>query len=139
MEIFELEDKISDLGNRIDELRDELNHSIGFIVGTIAELSEDYITTAIINNLLPHSIQEYIVVNYEKFSKSIVSILLKSEYYDVNNLFRYHNSSHRMDYVKILKEHTYLHDILANPNLQPYYKKEIKKYIAKHKRDLKKR
>lgn len=76
MQISELEDRIYELDNKIDDLHFDLNQQVGFIAGSIAELSEDYITTANVNNLLPHSIQAYIVANYKKFSKEIVSTLL---------------------------------------------------------------
>jgi hypothetical protein len=138
MEISDLEDKISDLDNKIDELRFELNQQVGFIIGAISELSEDYITTAIVNNLLAHSIQEYIIDNYKKFSKKIVSTILESEYFYANNLFRYNYHSNITHDSKILEEYQYLEYVLDNPNLSPYNKKEIKKRIAKHKRDLKK-
>jgi hypothetical protein len=133
MQISELEDRIYELDNKIDALRFDLNQQVGFIAGSIAELSEEYITTAIVNNLLPHSIQNYIVNNYKNFSSRIVSTLLESEHFYVNSVFR-------SDYVsnKILEDYNYLDNILANPNLNPFNKKEIKKRIAKHKRDLKK-
>lgn len=139
MEISELEDKISSLESKIDELRYDLDQQVGFIIGAISNLSEDYITTAIVNNLLAHSIQEYIIDNYKKFSSKIVSTLLESEYFYADNLFRYRYYSNETQYAEILEEYTYLYDILANPNLNPYYKKEIKKRIAKHNRELKKK
>jgi hypothetical protein len=138
MEISELEDKISDLDNRIDELRFELNQQVGFIAEAITQLDEDFITTAIINNRLPYSIKEYIVNNYKEFSRIIVSTLLESEYFHANNLFRCDLNFHKTRYAEILEEYYYLEYVLVNPNLSPYYKEEIKKRIAKHKRDLKK-
>jgi hypothetical protein len=137
MEISEFEDKISDLDNRIDELRFELNQQVGFITEAITQLDEDFITTAIINNLLPDSIKDYIVNNYKKFSSKIVSTLLESEYFYADILFRYNYHSNITHDSKILEEYQYLEYVLDNPNLSPYNKKEIKKRIAKHKRDLK--
>lgn len=121
MHLSEIETAILDLNYKIEELRLEQNQNIGFI---ISHLSDEQLTTAIINNRLSESIHFYILKNYNDFSPNVVATLLKSEHFNTYN-FIMNNAF----YLPIFKENHYMEYLLANPNLTEFHKKQVKKQM----------